>query len=205
VFRPYVKIFFEKNYNDIRKLSSGGVQPNLNLGIIKSTKIPFPPLEEQKVILSEIERQFSVIDQIEKTIEQSLVQAEKLRQSILKKAFQGKLVPQNPEDEPASVLIKRINEEKAELGTENKIKRKRTSNLRTKDMKEMKDSTTEIHYIGLYEILSSSKKPLTPKELWKLSELDIEDFYYRLKVEVEKGRIIENRPNDVDVYLEISE
>ena len=58
---------------------------------------------------------------------------------------------------------------------------------------------------GLYEILQSSKKPMTPKELWQLSKLDIEEFYAQLKIEVEKGRVIENRPNDSDVYLEIGE
>ena len=44
---------------------------------------------------------------------------------------------------------------------------------------------------------------MTPKELWQLSKLDIEEFYAQLKVEVEKGRVIESRPNDSDVYLEI--
>jgi type I restriction enzyme, S subunit len=55
----------------------------------------------------------SIIDQFEQTITTSLQQAEALRQSILKKAFSGQLVPQDPNDEPASVLLERIQAEKA--------------------------------------------------------------------------------------------
>lgn len=90
--KPFLKYFLLKNYNDIRRLSSGGVQPNLNLGIVKKTLFPFPPIEEQQFIVEELESKLTVCDKIEETITQSLQQAETLRQSILKKAFEGKLV-----------------------------------------------------------------------------------------------------------------
>ena len=90
--RPYLKYFLLKNYNDIRMLSSGGVQPNLNLGIVKKTTLPIPPLKEQQLIVEELESKLTVCDKIEETIVQSLLQAETLRQSILKKAFEGRLV-----------------------------------------------------------------------------------------------------------------
>ena len=90
--KPFLKYFLLKNYNDIRMLSSGGVQPNLNLGIVKKTQLPFPPLEEQHQIVQEIESRLSVADKMEESIVQSLQQAEALRQSILKKAFSGELV-----------------------------------------------------------------------------------------------------------------
>ena len=89
--QPYLKYFLLKNYTDVRKKSSGGVQPNLNLGIIKELKFPFAPLKEQKKIIQEIESRLSVADKIEESITQSLQQAEGLRQSILKKAFEGKI------------------------------------------------------------------------------------------------------------------
>ena len=67
-----------------------------------------PPLAEQYRIVSEIERRLSVIQQAEAVVEASLQRAERLRQRILKRAFAGELVPQDPDDEPTSVLLKRI-------------------------------------------------------------------------------------------------
>lgn len=90
--KPFLKYFLLKNYNDIRMLSSGGVQPNLNLGIVKKTLLPFPPISEQHQIVEILESKLTVCDKIEETISQSLLQAETLKQSILKKAFEGKLV-----------------------------------------------------------------------------------------------------------------
>ena len=110
--RQYSKVFLQSNYEATRRLSSGGVQPNLNLGIIKGLAIPLPPLAEQRRIVAEVERRLSVVQQAEDTVEASLARAERLRQSILKQAFSGKLVPQDPDDEPASALLERIRAER---------------------------------------------------------------------------------------------
>jgi type I restriction enzyme, S subunit len=90
--KPYLKYFLLKNYEDVRKKSSGGVQPNLNLGIIKKLEFPLPSVKEQNQIVQEIESRLSVADKLEENITQSLQQVEALRQSILKKAFEGKLI-----------------------------------------------------------------------------------------------------------------
>ena len=78
----------------------------------ESWVIALPPIAEQRRIVAEVERRLSVIQQAEATVEASLSRAEHLRQSILKQAFSGNLVPQNPNDEPASVLLERIRVER---------------------------------------------------------------------------------------------
>ena len=66
--RPYLKCFLQKNYDEIRLKSSGGVQPNLNLSIVENTIFPLCSLEEQEQIVQEIESRLSICDQLEATI-----------------------------------------------------------------------------------------------------------------------------------------
>ena len=118
--KQFIKWFFIKNYEEIRLLSSGGVQPNLNLSIIKNTLLPFPNLTEQLNIVQNIESHLSVCDKVEQSIKESLEKSEALRQSILKKAFDGGLLSeleveqckQEKDYEPANVLLERIKSEK---------------------------------------------------------------------------------------------
>ena len=85
---------------------------NLSLADVSEFAAPLPPFSEQQAIVSEVESRLSVAAEVEKTITVELKRAEQLRQSILKKAFSGELVPQDPNDEPASVLLERIKAEK---------------------------------------------------------------------------------------------
>lgn len=131
----YIFYFLKSSFGQKHLIVGGaGVgRPNLNAPTIEAIPIPMPPLAEQHRIVAEIERRLSVADEIEKTIEQSLKQAERLRQSILKKAFEGKLVAQNADDEPASVLLERIREEKAKVEAETKKNRKSKAKKNTKE------------------------------------------------------------------------
>ena len=74
--------------------------------------MPLPPFAEQHRIVAEVDRRLSVIQQAEAAVEANLTRADRLRQSILKQAFSGRLVPQDPNDEPASVLLERIRAER---------------------------------------------------------------------------------------------
>jgi hypothetical protein len=100
-------------WESISEKSLGIAVPNVNATKLREINIPLPPLPEQQKIVEEIEMRFSVADEVEKVVDKSLKQAERLRQSILKKAFEGKLVPQDPNDEPAEKLLERIKAEKA--------------------------------------------------------------------------------------------
>lgn len=127
--RKYIKIFHLYNYNMIRMISEGSAQPNLNLTKIKETIIPLPPLAEQQRIVAKLDELMPQIDEYEHA-ETTLTSFEqefpdKMRSSILQAAVQGKLVAQNPQDEPASVLLEKIRAEKAELIKQKKIKKER--------------------------------------------------------------------------------
>ena len=88
-------------------------QANVNGTKLAAMPIPLPPVSEQRRIVAEVERRLSVVQQAESAVEANLARAERLRQSILKQAFSGQLVPQDPCDEPASVLLERIRAERA--------------------------------------------------------------------------------------------
>jgi type I restriction enzyme S subunit len=111
--RAWLRVFLEQNYERIRMSASGGVQPNLNLSVVRSVEIPVPPRAEQVRIVAEVERLLSDSSEAGQTVATAAIRSQRLRQSILKWAFEGKLVDQDPSDEPASVLLERIRAERA--------------------------------------------------------------------------------------------
>src|SRR5262249_28331190 len=74
--KPFVKLFLRQNYERLRRLASGGVQPNLNLTLIRDMPIPLPPLQEQSRIVEEVERRLSAVDELESEVEANLKRAE---------------------------------------------------------------------------------------------------------------------------------
>ncbi len=105
------------NSNQTQKLildnvRGAAIQNIASVKELKKIPINLPSLSEQQRIVEEIEKRFTVADELEKTINEGLEKADKLKQSILKKAFSGQLVPQDPNDEPASIILERIKKEK---------------------------------------------------------------------------------------------
>lgn len=113
----------------VKNLCKGSSREFLNQSILSSIKYPVCGLEEQKALLEQLEIIFSNIEQQEKEIVLSLEKAETLRQSILKKAFSGQLVPQDPNDEPASGLLARIQAEKEAINTQRSKKTRKMPSM----------------------------------------------------------------------------
>ncbi len=103
---------------EIQKRSTGNQESMRNIGQdrIRSIVVPICSLPEQQEIVRLLDEQFEVIEQNEREIDAALKRSEALRQSILKKAFTGHLVPQDPTDEPAATLLARIQAERRQPG-----------------------------------------------------------------------------------------
>ena len=107
----------------------GATRPRINTIQLKNCAVPLISRNEQEQIVSELEEKLSLIEQLETHIEANLQKAATLRQSVLKKAFEGKLVPQDAHDELASILLDRIRVEKEKAVQNNhskKTKKKKT-------------------------------------------------------------------------------
>jgi type I restriction enzyme S subunit len=102
----YAEAFFNATRLDFHV--TGTAQPKLTQAALNRLTIPLPPLEEQIQIVEEVERRLSVVEQTGRQIARDIACAARLRQSILKRAFEGRLVPQDPRDEPASKLLARL-------------------------------------------------------------------------------------------------
>lgn len=89
--RAFVKLHFLKNYEEMRNLAAGGVQPNLSLGLIRDSELLLPPLDEQAEIVRRVECLFALADSIDSRLTEATAQVERTTQAILAKAFRGEL------------------------------------------------------------------------------------------------------------------
>lgn len=95
----------------------------LSISKVSKLEIPLPSIEEQQEIVRRVEQLFTLADKIEARYNKAKAQFDKLPQSLLAKAFRGELVPQDENDEPASVLLERIKKEREKIGTKRKSKK----------------------------------------------------------------------------------
>ena len=170
-------------------------RPRLNLTEIKAIAIPLPPVEEQKRIVAEVKRRFSVIESLETVVKTNLQRAENLRRKILQDAFAGKLVKQNPNDEPASILLERIKNERTQGESEAKRKVIKTPKIMKQKKLERRD---------LVEVLKESTNKMTPEQLFHESGFnpdEVEEFYNELKRADNAHAIEQEKEDDGSVYL----
>jgi type I restriction enzyme S subunit len=175
---------------------SGSAIPHLFQKDIKKFKLKVPPIEEQKQIVQELESKFTLIEHLSITIDGGLQKISAFRNVILKKAFEGNLVVQGPNDEDAAQLLKYIKSEKEsyllEKNAADKLKPKKTIT--------MSESKT------ILEILEEANGPILAKEVWQSSihKEDIDAFYEKLKEHIEKNEIEEVERNGKESFLKLS-
>ncbi|RBT10992.1 restriction endonuclease subunit S [Enterococcus faecium] len=125
-----IELLFLYNYLQTQKsyllsLSTGTTFKAINSQTVRTINVPLPPLKEQKRIVAKLEELFALIDTIESNQLEFKQLAEQLDKKVLDLAMRGKLVPQDPTDEPASVLLDKIKEEKEQLIKDKKIKKEK--------------------------------------------------------------------------------
>lgn len=106
--KRFVKLALQAAYLRIRGRAEGGAQPNLSLGKVREIDVGLPSMAEQHEIVHRVEELFAITTTMEQRFQAAQKQAEALTPALLSKAFRGELVPQDPDDEPASVLLERI-------------------------------------------------------------------------------------------------
>ena len=142
--RKYVKLALQANYFGMRELAEGGNQPNLNLSKIKEFPLYLPSLNEQHEIVRQVEKLFAFVDRLEARYQIARTQVDRLTPALLNKALQGELVPQVPNDEPASVLLEQIRESKLETPPPQKTRK--TMNRSSQNSKNSRERLHEKIY-----------------------------------------------------------
>lgn len=180
-------------YRQATDAVTGTAQPTVPLSGLRQIKVPLPPLEEQNEIAYQLEKLFAFADRLEARYQAARAQVDRLTPALLDKAFRGELVPQDPNDEPASVLLEQIRSELATAKTSKPKQRQRVTVDSTPSIAQViMLSRKDIQPSHLASILKT-RGSLTAEDLWTASQLEIDDFYDQLKDEEEQGLLRETR------------
>ncbi len=122
----YIKWTIDVIKADLEAFAPATAQKNINLSILNDIEFELPPIEEQTEIVRRVETLFAFADRLEARLASASAAADKLTPALLAKAFRGELVPQDPNDEPASALLQRLAQAKtSEAGKAGQVKKPR--------------------------------------------------------------------------------
>lgn len=167
--KKFMYYFLLDNAKKVKKNTTGSTMVHITKRKMEQMKVPFPPLEEQKRIVAKIEELFALIDTIESNQLEFKQLAEQLDKKVLDLAMRGKLVPQDPTDEPASVLLDKIKEEKEQLIKDKKIKKEKALPEISKEEipYEIPDSWEWVRLVDIGSIFSGGTPKTTINEFWE--------------------------------------
>lgn len=174
---------------------TAGNMPKINQQTVMSAPIVLPPLDEQDKIVQRIDKLFSLADRIAARYKATRTHAQRLTPLLLAKAFRGELVPQDPNDESASVLLERITAERAAAPNQPRRRQTATGPKPARAPKEnaamtksrQDDDVQGQPYLARHLRLLGGSAPA--EALFKASELPVADFYKQLAWEVAQGHL----------------
>jgi type I restriction enzyme, S subunit len=170
----------------------------LNLSDLERAPLALPSLTEQREIVRRVYELFALANDLEQKFQTAFKRVEKLTPAILAKAFDGELVPQDPSDEPASMLLERVRKQK-----ESAVSRSKGPRIHTRVMGDairVNDPApkVQIEAASKLSVLLKKSGRLSPESLLQASGFDIDSFYAQLKLEMTAGRIREIRKGKGD-------
>jgi type I restriction enzyme, S subunit len=202
----WVSLAWDSNFlrsNIESRAATTAGQYNVSISRLKDLPIPLPPVDEQVQIVSEVQRRLQAADRLEAALDQQLLRAKSTRHSLLEEAFLGRLVAQDNRDEPASLLLKRI--QAARIIAAQKPKGRYMAKF-----------VPHSERRSLLDVLRENKKPMTPEQLFSLSGYQeefesnecrqevVDHFYEELRQLVNpKGPVQERRVKPDRVLLEV--
>ena len=163
-FEYVFKSFVGQNY--LQFLSGGAAMPKFNKTDLRAMIVPVPPIKEQERIVESVKNTFIGIDDLDISYSGLANTIQSVKSKILDLAIRGKLVPQDPNDEPASVLLERIRAEKEELIKQGKIKRDKKESVIFKG-----DDNSYYEKIGDKTINIDKEIPFNLPENWAFIRL----------------------------------
>ncbi|NOC84540.1 restriction endonuclease subunit S [Ruegeria sp. HKCCD6428] len=177
-----------------RENQKGVAVRGINVGDVRPMEVPLPSRAEQDEIVRTIENAFAKIDRLAAEAEKALKLTDRLDQQILAKAFAGELVPQDPNDEPASVLLDRIREARANApkpkrSLKNEGRTAARAPRKNAAMTKNRQDEDVFHKPYLAELLRNLGGPQGAEALFKQSQLPVADFCKQLAWEVDQGHI----------------
>jgi type I restriction enzyme S subunit len=185
----WLKWLFVSEREALFKFGRGSTHTTIYFPEWLSLHIALPPLQEQKEIVRRVESLFALADSVEKQYQDAKARSDRLTQAILAKAFRGELVPQDPDDEPAEVLLERIQAQRAaQAAIPKKSKKNAQSRVKSTTTKSGKQSSKGKNLTqpvtssdDLLSLLKELGDEIDASALWKKSGLSIDDFYALLK------------------------
>lgn len=175
----------------LKRHTKGVAQTGINLEDVRSLPTPQPPLEIQTAVVGRVERALGLVEKLEREGIRAMLLLPRLEQAILGKAFRGELVPQDPIDEPALVLLERIRATR----TDQPIPKRGRNSAATKSPREKATMTKSRQDEDvknkpyLASIIKREGGTTNVEDLFRKSELPVTDFYKQLAWEVDKGHI----------------
>ena len=197
IFNLFNSKFYQDYWND--RLAGSTNQKELYIGVLQNTIIPLPPLAEQKRIVAKIEELLPKVEEYGKAqdtlnkLNEEL--PERLKKSILQEAIEGRLVPQDPNDEPASVLLDKIRAEKKQLVKEGKLKKKDLEEIPFSEDEipfEIPESWEWVRIKSIFDVCSARR---VHEKDWRTSGIP----FYRAR---EIGKLADNGFVDNDLFID---